>query len=418
MTPDQTTACPVCGRRHRAHPNPAQRGEPHYCSIGCYRTGHDLDHPTRGDGRQWCQTCHRYTDHAGHDPECPTASTNQKETTAIFTPPSSGEFHRATLGNFSERRQCVCEQRPCANEIKGGIGGLRASRVQQPGDRSIGNQHVEGGEVPVAQHVRSSRGSCLNAAHVRCIQVVSYGPSLLWMHSSTQRSWSARTPPRPPPWKRRSHQFGLVLCQPERVLPTSRCCRSPFQPCLGCPGQRVAMTRAPKVERFGAGKQLARRNSAAAVISRSTQPSLGQGRHATGGTLRRRSGRCGRSHSRCPLLPRARQALPPTPGAGRRRAQRLGPDNLDLTFLHHLSMVTLQPIGVGKRSTQLVSGSALATTRRCAAWRRRRFSVDPSRPVGPRRLRLRCRGRRTGQLLAASSTGSDETISWPDLRAR
>jgi hypothetical protein len=49
-------ACPACGHLHRA---PA-RSEPHYCSIRCYRTGHSLDDPITGDGRQYCDPCRRY----------------------------------------------------------------------------------------------------------------------------------------------------------------------------------------------------------------------------------------------------------------------------------------------------------------------------------------------------------------------
>jgi hypothetical protein len=49
--------CPTCNRPHRAPPGAT---DPHYCSIACYRTGHDLDDPDGGDGRRWCPGCSRY----------------------------------------------------------------------------------------------------------------------------------------------------------------------------------------------------------------------------------------------------------------------------------------------------------------------------------------------------------------------
>ena len=51
--------CPTCGR---SHPAPTGASDPHYCSIACYRAGHQLDNPVTGDGRRWCTGCSRYLD--------------------------------------------------------------------------------------------------------------------------------------------------------------------------------------------------------------------------------------------------------------------------------------------------------------------------------------------------------------------
>ncbi len=80
MTSDRTTSCPVCNPDAVA----AQPGQARYCTIGCYRTAHRLDHPDTGDGRTWCQHCRRYTHQRAHAADCP--STTHKETTTTFTP--------------------------------------------------------------------------------------------------------------------------------------------------------------------------------------------------------------------------------------------------------------------------------------------------------------------------------------------
>jgi hypothetical protein len=49
--------CPTCGR---PHPAPPGATDPHYCTIGCYRTAQRLDDPDHGDGRRWCPGCSRY----------------------------------------------------------------------------------------------------------------------------------------------------------------------------------------------------------------------------------------------------------------------------------------------------------------------------------------------------------------------
>ncbi|HET6875090.1 MAG TPA: hypothetical protein VFH70_09940 [Acidimicrobiales bacterium] len=63
--PRPLVACPHCGRIHPGH----HQGQPHYCSIGCYRAGTGLDDPVTGDGRTWCEVCGRYVDADHEHPE-------------------------------------------------------------------------------------------------------------------------------------------------------------------------------------------------------------------------------------------------------------------------------------------------------------------------------------------------------------